>query len=119
MRVIGLGLASTATAADLARALAAAGPADAVALLAGREGHPALAQVAVPLRPVPEAAIRGIATPTQSPRILARFGCGSVAEALALVASGGALVAPRRCFGAVTWAVAETATPPATKGPQT
>lgn len=113
MRVIGLGLTSSATAAEVAHALAAAGGADGLAILAARKGHPALAGVLLPLLPSPEAAIRGIATPTQSPRILARFGCGSVAEALALVASNGALTTHRQSFGAVTWAVAETT--PATK----
>lgn len=115
MRVIGLGLASTATTVEVAQALAAAGPVDRVAMLTGRAGHPALSSLPVPLMPVQEAAIRGIATPTLSPRIVARFGCGSVAEALALVASNGTLITTRQSCGAVTWAVAEKTMTPARK----
>lgn len=109
MRVIGLGLSSAATPGDLRAALAAAGPADALAVLQSRRGHPALAGL-IPTA-LPETAIRGIATPTRSPRILSRFGCGSVAEALAIVASRGVLTHPRRAQGGVTWAVAETLPP--------
>lgn len=105
MRVIGLGVSSKATAAEVRQALAAAGAVDLVATLEARAAHPALAGMAV--QALPEAALRGVATPTQSPRILARFGCGSVAEAAALVASRGTLVTPRQVLGAVTWALAE------------
>lgn len=105
MRVIGLGLSSAATPDDLRTALAAAGPADALAVLQARADHPALAGLAPTT--LPETALRGVATPTRSPRILARFGCGSVAEALAVAASGGVLTHPRRVQGGVTWAVAE------------
>lgn len=105
MRVIGLGLSSQAARAEVRAALAEAGAADALAVLASRVGHPALAGLA--LHPLPETALRGVATPTQSPRILDRFGCGSVAEALALVLSGGTIVAPRQQIGAVTWAIAD------------
>lgn len=108
MRVIGLGLAGKATAADVARALQAAGAADAVAVLETRAAHPALAAIAAPV-PIPEAALRGIATPTRSPRILARFGCGSVAEALAISVSGGRITTRRQITGAVTWAIADSA----------
>lgn len=41
--------------------------------------------LAVPLRAVP---VAEVPTPTQSPASLARYGCGSVAEAAALVAAG-------------------------------
>lgn len=109
MRVIGLGLSSAATCGDLRAALAAAGPVDALAVLQSRADHPALADL--PVTTLPETAIRGIATPTRSPRIMARFGCGSVAEALAIVASGGSLAHPRQVQGGVTWAVAEAAPP--------
>ena len=105
MRVIGLGLSSAATPDDLRAALAAAGPADALAVLQSRANHPALAGLAPTA--LPEAAIRGIATPTRSPRILARFGCGSVAEALAIAAGGAVLTHSRQIRGGVTWAVAE------------
>ena len=107
MRVIGMGLTSAATGAEVAAALVAAGGADLLAIPALRAGHPALRDVALPCRAVPEGAVAGIATPTQSPRILARFGCGSVAEAVALVASRGRIITPRQSHGAVTWAVAE------------
>lgn len=105
MRVIGLGLSSAASRADLRAALDAAGRADALAVLQSRAGHPALAGLCPTA--LPENAIRGIATPTRSPRIMARFGCGSVAEALAIAASGGVVIQPRRTRGGVTWAVAE------------
>lgn len=113
MRVIGLGLSSAATRDDLRAALAAAGPADALAVLQSRADHPALADLT--LTALPETAIRGIATPTRSPRILACFGCGSVAEALAVAACGGMLTHPRQIQGGVTWAVAETL--PTAQGP--
>ena len=115
MRVIGLGLSSTATVAEVAHALSAAGSADGIAILSARAGHPALAEALLPLLPLPESAVRGVATPTQSLRIVARFGCGSVAEALALVASDGTLVTTRETCGGATWAVAETNPPAARK----
>lgn len=114
MRVIGLGLSSAATCNDLRAALAAAGPADALAVLQSRADHPALTGLTPAV--LPETAIRNIATPTRSPRILARFGCGSVAEALAIAASQGVLTQPRRVQGGVTWAVAETL--PLTRDPR-
>ena len=107
MRVIGMGLTSAATVAEVAAAMAAAGGCDLLAIPALRAGHPALRQVTLPCLAVPEGAVAGIPTPTQSPRILARFGCGSVAEAVALVASRGRIITPRQSHGAVTWAVAE------------
>ncbi len=107
MRVIGLGLASRATAAEVRAALVAAGPADLLATLDSRAGHPALAGLGVPLRALPEQALHGVVTPSRSDRIFARFGCGSVAEAAALVASGGPLLTRRQTIGAVTWALAE------------
>lgn len=118
MRVIGLGLSSAATAAQLRAALLAAGPADLVAVLEIRATHPALADLPPGLLPalttVPEAALRDIPTPSRSARVLNRFGTGSVAEALALHLSGGELVCPRQSLGSVTWAIAET---PARKAP--
>ena len=50
--------------------------------------------------------VAGIATPTQSARILALHATGSVAEAAA-IAAGGHLTHPRRTFGPVTIAIAE------------
>lgn len=115
MRVIGLGLSSAAKAPEVVAALAAAGPADLVAVLATRADHPALAGLGLPVRALAEGSLAGIATPTQSPRIVARFGCGSIAEACAIVASGGKITLARQTLGAVTWAVAEGPDPQ--KGP--
>jgi cobalt-precorrin 5A hydrolase len=107
MRVIGLGLNAAATAAEVQAALAAAGSASLVATLATRADHPALSGLALSLCTLPEDALQGVETPTQSPRILARFGCGSVAEAAAIVASRGHIITPRQSLGAITWALAE------------
>jgi cobalt-precorrin 5A hydrolase len=67
-------------------------PIDALATLRERAALPALQTLSrdtgLPLIALPREALSGIATPTRSPRILARFATGSVAEALALVAIG-------------------------------
>lgn len=120
MRVIGMGLSSAATATDIARALAEAGAAEALALPETRAIHPALAGVPLPMLALPLAALRGIATPTRSPRILRDYGCGSVAEAAAIHASGnGRLIFSRRICGGVTWALAEgPGRPPTRKAEQ-
>lgn len=107
MRVIGLGFQKDATAEALRCAIAAAGPADAVAVPERRAGHPALAAQGVRVIPVAARLLRGVATQTTSPRIMETFGCGSVAEAVALVATGGALVQARLVLNGVTYAVAE------------
>ncbi|MGA0541865.1 cobalamin biosynthesis protein [Neotabrizicola sp. VNH66] len=107
MRVIGLGLSAAACSCMVEAALAAAGPADLLAILAMRAGHPALADLPLPVRWLPSSLLAGVTTPTQSARILLRFGCGSVAEAAALLASRGRLLLPRHTLGAVTWALAE------------
>lgn len=113
MIVAGLGFRSTATDADLAAALALAGQApDRLATLDAKTG--ALARLAqglgLPVVGVAEAAVRGLATPTRSARIEARFGTGSLAEAVALVAAGpGARLIGRRIkAGPVTVALAAT-----------
>lgn len=107
MRVIGLGFQKDVTADALRAAIAAAGPAEAVAVPERRAGHPALVAQGVRVIGVPAASLRGVATQTTSPRIMEKFGCGSVAEAVALVATGGALVQARLVLGGVTYAVAE------------
>jgi cobalt-precorrin 5A hydrolase len=65
---------------------------DALATLSERAALPALRDLALqtglPLVAITRNAIAGIATPTQSPRILASFGTGSVAEAVALATLG-------------------------------
>ncbi|WP_206240271.1 cobalamin biosynthesis protein [Novosphingobium terrae] len=63
---------------------------DALATLSGRADLPALRDLAqetgLPLIAIEREAIAGTVTPTQSARILASFGTGSVAEAVALAA---------------------------------
>lgn len=115
MRIAGIGLRAGASLATL-QALLAQGEAltgaRVMALVAplwraDHRGLRALAQArALPLRFV---AVTGIATPTQSPRILARHGTGSVAEAAAL-ATGGRLILPRLTApdGMATLAIAES-----------
>src|SRR5690606_5238640 len=91
MRVAGIGCRADAPLAALQAALdaaeAQAGPVDALATIAARGPHlaPLAGLRALPLHLV---AVEGIATPTQSPRILALHGTGSVAEAAALAAAG-------------------------------
>ena len=69
----------------------------AVAVLDTKAEHPALAAWlsaiagnarAVPVLPVPADRMAGQSVATQSPRLLARYGTGSVAEAAALSAAG-------------------------------
>ena len=95
MKVAGLGFKRDVSLASLREALAAAGgPAGlaAVATVSDRADTVALKQLArecnVPIKAVPAAALAGIATPTQSDLIQAKFGTGSVAEAAALAAAG-------------------------------
>ncbi len=107
MIVAGLGLRASATAADVAAALAGLAP-DLIAVPEDKAAHPALAGRSV--RPVPLPLLRAQAAPTPSPRQPARYGAGSVAEAAALAAAGpGArLLLPRRIApgGRVTLALA-------------
>lgn len=116
MRVAGLGFRSgagtDALAAVLADALARAGGADALASAPDKCRAPVLHQLAqqtgLPLLAVE---VAGIATPTQSPRVLARYGTGSLAEAAALaaLAPGARLIVPRLTSedGMATCAIAE------------
>lgn len=91
----------------LARAEALGGPAAALAGIALRADE--LRALNRPLRLV---AIAGISTPTQSPRVQALHGTGSVAEAAALAACGpGARLTVTRITsrcGRATVAIAET-----------
>lgn len=97
MRVAGFGMNSRATAESLAAALAAAGPADALAALESHADRVAPLARGLGLPLVAIAAIAGIATPTQSGRSRAAHGTGSVAEAVALAAAGpGARIATPR-----------------------
>lgn len=129
--VIGLGLRATATLAAfeaLAERLGA--PPDCpVALPEFRADLPlarALRQAGRALLLIPRARLQGVLTPSQSPRSLAHYGTGSVAEACALLALAPArLLAPaltssdrrltaalaRRCDGASTISLCERPLP--------
>lgn len=91
MIVAGFGFRKQADLAALKDALARTGTPrpDALACLAEKAGAEALntlaRELSVPVIAVQEAQITGQPTPTCSPRIKARFGTGSVAEAVALV----------------------------------
>lgn len=102
MRVVGLGLRATATLAsldDLLHGLQVAAELP-VAVPAFRQNHPAIQELGRRghrIIPVSEAALNGVRTPTRSPRILALYGTGSLAEACALAAAGPAarIIRPR------------------------
>ncbi|WP_199260410.1 cobalamin biosynthesis protein [Paracoccus binzhouensis] len=112
MRVAGIGFRQAASLASLADALARAGSADALATSPAKADAPVIralaARTGLPLIAVE---VAGIATPTRSPRILARLGTGSLAEAAALAAlgPGARIVAPRVLSqdGMATAAIAE------------
>lgn len=86
----------------------------AVAVLQGKEQHPALADwlgpAQAPVLAVAVEQMRGQPVATRSPRLQARYGTGSVAEAAALAAAGpqAQLLLPRRVAedGCATLAVA-------------
>ncbi|MBU2956193.1 cobalamin biosynthesis protein [Paracoccus sp. 1_MG-2023] len=105
MRIAGIGCRPGTPPAAIATALNRAGGADLLAGIAERapELQAAAQALSLPLRLV---AVAGIATPTQSPRILDLFATGSVAEAAA-IAAGGRLLGPRIACGPVTIAIAE------------
>jgi len=116
MRVAGFGFRGAADVAALRDALARAG--GDVQVLAATETkaqagalQALAAELGVPVRVVPEADLAGVVTPTTSPRIQARFGTGSLAEAVALTAAGpGARLVVARVVsacGTATVAIAE------------
>lgn len=91
--IAGLGCRADVTLDALREALAPHGHTiEALATLAERAALPALRDLAqetgLPLIAIERDATAGIVTPTQSPRILASFATGSVAEAVALAALG-------------------------------
>ncbi len=105
MIVAGLGFSSAATMDSLRAAFTAAAadhPVSALATVADKEGHAALAEfaaeTALPLHFIAPADLAGQRTLTCSPRSRASYGTGSVAEASALAAAGlGArLLSPRQ-----------------------
>ena len=112
MRVAGIGFRPAASLAALSDALDRAGPADALATSTAKAQAPVIVALArargLPLIGVK---VAGIATPTQSPRIIAMHGTGSLAEAAALAALGpGAHIVVTRVTssdGMATAAIAE------------
>ena len=120
MRVVGLGLRAAATLEgvhELFRQLQVMS-ASTLAVPAFRQAHPLVAGLQAAgfrLVLIPEEMLLGVSTPTRSPRILARFGTGSLAEACAIIAAGpGArLVEPRviSADGCVTAALAQSERP--------
>lgn len=125
MKVAGIGFRSAATAADLQAALALAGEdVDALASIAEKAADPAMQDLArstgLPVIALKDQDIAGEQTLTCSPRIKARFGTGSLAEAAALAGARhgvpGArsrLLAPRvvTADGLATAAIAERLEP--------
>ncbi|WP_339107350.1 cobalamin biosynthesis protein [Thioclava sp. GXIMD4216] len=116
-RVLGVGLQSRAESAALAALLDAAREAapDMLAILADKADHPALQAVqaaGLPVCLIARSRLNGVATPTYSARVAERFGTGSVAEALALVAAGpeARIVQPRAISpcGTMTTALADS-----------
>ena len=95
MRVAGLGFRQGVNVATLREVLdAAGGPVglSALATIGDKAATSALVSLAgelgLPIRTVPADRLTGIETVTRSERIAARFGVGSLAEAVALVAAG-------------------------------
>lgn len=103
-RVVGVGLRHSASVEDLHAALTAIGGADLLATAPDMTSHPAL--IPFQVIGVERAVLARQATPTQSPRALARYGCGSLAEAAAMAL--GQLTGPRRIMagGRLTIALA-------------
>ena len=112
MRVAGIGFRPAASLAALSDALDRAGPADALATIHAKAQAPVIVALArargLPLIGVK---VAGIATPTQSARVIAMLGTGSLAEAAALAAlgPGARIVTPRTVSqdGMATAAIAE------------
>ena len=91
MRVAGFGFRGATEIGALRDALARTGV-EAQVLAATTDKAPMVQKLAdelgLPLRAVSEDAVQGVQTTHQSARITARFGTGSLAEAVALVAAG-------------------------------
>ena len=110
MRIAGLGFRRSVTPPQLAEALEAAGGAGALATAWDKAA--ALTLLGLPVHAVSLHALQAHARPG-SPRVMALYGTGSLAESAALAAAGpgATLIQPRRTFaqGAVVIAIAETA----------
>ena len=110
-RVAGIGMRSGAGLESLRAALelASGGAITALATIEARADalRPLAAELGLPMRVVP---VAGVVTPTQSSRVQARFGTGSVAEAAAVLAAGVvracACVLPVLFFDVAAFAVA-------------
>lgn len=125
MKVAGFGFRHGATADDLRSALELTGHRpDALASVSAKADAQAFrtlaAEMNLPVIALPEEALRGMQTLTSSPRIQARFGTGSLAEAAALKgACHGSTTATARLLeprvvtadGLATAAIAERLTP--------
>lgn len=109
MRIAGMGFRKSATTAQLAEALQAAGGAGALATAWDKAA--ALAPLGLPVHAIPLGALQANARPG-SHRVRALYGTGSLAESAALAAAGpgATLIQPRQTFakGAVVVAIAET-----------
>lgn len=111
-RIAGIGFRAAATRLSLLDALSRAGSADALATSRAKAVAGVLRDLADELHlPLHAVEVRGIATPTQSPRVIALHGTGSLAEAAALagLAPGARIVVPRVTSqdGMATCAIAE------------
>lgn len=125
MRVAGFGFRQGATqmaladALEKARAIAGETPIAALATHVSKSEHPAIqalaSKFALPVLSLDERALSGVQTKTQSKRVAALFGTGSIAEAAALAAAGAGarLVCPRviSSDGMAVAAIAEGAGP--------
>ncbi len=115
MKIAGFGFRSSVTHAALADALQRAGGAAGLTALATAQDKVAGLQafgesLGLPVIGLAREALQAVQTPTQSARVKAQFGTGSLAEAAALAAAGpGAKLRGRRCQsadGAATCAIA-------------
>lgn len=116
MKIAGLGFRSAAPESALAQAIALTGhKPDALATAEGKAHAPQIkalaATLGLPLIAVPEGDLANQPVLTHSPRVAARFGTGSLAEAAALAAAGpqARLLGPRvqTQDGMATAAIAE------------
>ena len=107
MIVAGVGCTARATGAEIGALVVQVAQGRALAALACLEMRvgqigPVAERLGLPVLVVRAARIEGVQTPSLSPRIMAQYGTGSVAEACALVAAGtGAeIIAARQISGA-------------------
>ena len=122
MKIAGFGFRKGTTLAALQDALCRVGGADGIAAIATADDKAGAAVIIslgralnMPVLAIPPAALAAQTTLTRSPRVTARYGTGSLAEAAALAAAGpGArLIGPRMPShdGTATAAIAERTAP--------